>query len=40
MSKELQDALRRLSKRETDTFPAKVVSIDKKKALVWSMMAI
>ena len=31
MSKELQDALRRLSKRETDTFPAKVVSIDKKK---------
>lgn len=31
MSKELQDALRRLSKRETDTFPAKVVSIDKEK---------
>ena len=31
MSKELQDALRQLSKRETDTFPAKVVSIDKEK---------
>lgn len=31
MSKELQDAFRKLQKRDVDTFPAKVLSVDKEK---------
>lgn len=31
MSKELQDAFRKLQKRGVDTFPAKVLSVDKEK---------
>jgi hypothetical protein len=31
MSKELQDAFRKLKKRDVDTFPGKVLSVDKEK---------